>query len=111
MIIRRLKRARIESRCVRTGWRHGAMAREQLTVGVLKFGTVNWQLRTDQRTWGSISRRRQIWKSCPGIQERDKRRAAGRQADMIVTDWIWASAPARRGRGFRFVPYTRALGA
>ncbi len=79
-------------------------------VGVLKFGTVNWELDVIQ-THGFADRE--------GVDLRvvalgSKRATAvalqGGGADVIVTDWIWVSRQRAEGRDYAFVPYSLAVG-
>lgn len=90
---------------------HPIHAADRLTVGVLKFGTVNWQLRTvkdhglDQAAGVDLEILPLASKNATSIALQ-----AG-TADMIVTDWIWALRQRAEGEDFVFVPYTRALGA
>lgn len=96
--------------CVVLVW-FGAKADEKLTVGVLKFGTVNWQLRTikdrglDHAAGINLEILLLASKNATSVALQ-----AG-SADMIVTDWIWALRQRAEGEDFVFVPYTRALGA
>lgn len=89
----------------------GAVAAERLTVGVLKFGTVNWQLRTvknlglDTAAGVDLEILPLASKNATSIALQ-----AG-SADIIVTDWIWALRQRAEGEDFVFVPYTRSLGA
>jgi NitT/TauT family transport system substrate-binding protein len=86
-------------------------ASDRLTVGVLKFGTVNWQLRTvkdhrlDQTAGVDLEILPLASKNATSVALQ-----AG-SADMIVTDWIWALRQRAEGEDFVFVPYTRSLGA
>ncbi len=86
-------------------------ANEKLTVGVLKFGTVNWQLRIvkdrglDQAAGIDLKILPLASKNATSVALQ-----AG-SADMIVTDWIWALRQRAEGEDFVFVPYTRTLGA
>lgn len=79
-------------------------------VGVLKFGTVHWELdviethRLDEAQ--GIDMR---------IVELGSKRATavalqGGGADVIVTDWIWVSRQRAEGRDYAFVPYSLAVG-
>ena len=89
----------------------GATAAEQLTVGVLKFGTVNWQLNTLKEQALDTAENVDV-KILPLASKNATSIAlqAG-EADVIVTDWIWAQRQRAEGEDFVFVPYTRALGA
>lgn len=88
-----------------------AKAAETLTVGVLKFGTVNWQLRTLKDEGHDKAENVEV-KILPLASKNATSIAlqAG-EADVIVTDWIWAQRQRAEGEDFVFVPYTRALGA
>lgn len=80
-------------------------------VGVLKFGTVNWELdvvRThglDEAEGVSVEVRPLASKGATTIALQ-----AG-DVDVIVTDWIWVSRQRAEGQGYTFVPYSTALGA
>ena len=88
-----------------------AGAAETLTIGVLKFGTVNWQLRTLKDEGHDMAENVEV-KILPLASKNATSIAlqAG-EADVIVTDWIWAQRQRAEGEDFVFVPYTRALGA
>lgn len=88
-----------------------AQAAEQLTVGVLKFGTVNWQLETlkahrlDEAVGLTLEVLPLASKNATSVALQ-----AG-TADMIVSDWIWVMRQRAAGDDFVFVPYSTALGA
>jgi NitT/TauT family transport system substrate-binding protein len=92
-------------------WSAPAAAVETVRIGVLKFGTVNWELSTIQRH---------------GLDERhgftlDVLELASNQAttvalqagevDMIVSDWLWVSRQRAEGRPYTFVPFSSAVGS
>ena len=88
-----------------------ARAGESLRVGVLQYGTVSWQLdtmeaqglhRTDALTMEVL---RFASKTATSVALQ-----AG-EADIIVSDWIWAMRQRAAGEDFVFVPYSTALGA
>ena len=87
-----------------------AAAGEDVRVGVLKFGTVHWELDV-------IETHR--FDEAQGIDMRivelgSKRATAvalqGGGADVIVTDWLWVSRQRAEGRDYAFVPYSLAVG-
>lgn len=90
---------------------HASIAAERLTVGVLKFGTVNWQLQTvkdlglDSAAGVDLEILPLASKNATSIALQ-----AG-SADIIVTDWIWALRQRAEGEDYVFVPYTGSLGA
>ena len=83
----------------------------QMRVAVLKFGTVNWLMDT-------IAHHRLDAKHGYALQVVP---LAGKAAttialqsgdvDAIVTDWVWAMRQREQGIPYRFLPYSRALGA
>ena len=84
---------------------------ERLTVGVLKFGTVNWQLRTVKDNGLDTAAGFDL-KILPLASKNATSVALhSGAADMIVTDWIWALRQRAEGEDFVFAPYTNALGA
>ncbi|MDJ0896834.1 MAG: ABC transporter substrate-binding protein [Alphaproteobacteria bacterium] len=88
-----------------------AQAAETLRVGVLKFGTVNWVLDTvrhhklDQAEGFALEVLPLASKSATSVALQ-----AG-EADVIVTDWIWAHRQRAAGADYQFAPYSTALGA
>jgi len=88
-----------------------SIAAEQLTVGVLKFGTVNWQLRTVKDM--GLDKAAGIDLEILPLASKNATSIAlqADTADIIVTDWIWALRQRAEGEDFLFVPYTHSLGA
>jgi NitT/TauT family transport system substrate-binding protein len=81
-----------------------------LRVGVLKYGTVNWELQI-------IKANELDHKSGFNLEIIE---FAGKQAtttafydeavDVIVNDWIWVSRQRSEGRLYSFIPYSRMVG-
>ena len=86
-------------------------AGDALTVGVLKFGTVNWQLQTLKDE--ALDKAENVEVNILPLASKNATSIAlqAGEADVIVTDWIWAQRQRAEGEDFVFVPYTRALGA
>jgi NitT/TauT family transport system substrate-binding protein len=90
-----------------------AMAAEPLKVrvGVLKFGTVNWELETmkhhgfDKAEDLDVEIVRLASKQATSVAFQ-----AG-DVDLIVNDWFWVSRQRHMGRKFAFMPYSSAAGA
>ena len=82
----------------------------QVRVGVLKFGTVHWELDVI-RTHG-LAERQGI--DLQIVELGSKRATAvalqGGGADVIVTDWIWVSRQRAEGRDYAFAPYSLSVG-
>ena len=82
-----------------------------LSVGVLKFGTVNWQLDTvkahhlDRAAGVSLKILPLASKNATSVALQ-----AG-EVDLIVSDWVWVMRQRASGADFAFVPYSHALGA
>ena len=82
----------------------------QVRVGVLKFGTVHWELDVIQTN--KLAEQQGIDLQ---IVEFGSKRATsvalqGGGADVIVTDWIWVSRQRAEGRDYAFAPYSLSVG-
>ena len=85
-------------------------ALEKLRVGVLAFGTVNWELTTMQLN--KIAQKHGI--------ELEVRKLASKHGvsvalnagavDVIVSDYIWVSRQRAVGHDYTFYPYSKAIG-
>lgn len=94
-------------------WATVALADENptLKVGVLKFGTVNWEL--------DVIRHHELDKA-NGINlqvvdfasnQATKIALQAGKVDMIVSDWLWVTRQRAEGVDWTFIPYSRAVGA
>ncbi len=88
-----------------------AVEPEAVRVGVLKFGTVNWELDVIQRH--GLARAEGIRLDVVEFASKAATTVAiqAGAVDAIVTDWIWVSRQRHKGRDFSFVPYSTAVGA
>ena len=86
-------------------------AAETVRIGVLKFGTVAWEL--DVIKAHGLDEAEGIDVEVVGLAGKDATSVAlqAGKVDMIVTDWIWVSRQRAAGAGFTFVPYSTAVGA
>ena len=79
-------------------------------VGVLKFGTVHWEL--DVIRTHKLGEKQEI--DMQIVELGSKRATAvalqGGGADIIVTDWIWVSRQRAEGRDYAFAPYSLSIG-
>lgn len=81
-----------------------------LRIAVLKFGTVNWELDVikhhglDKANGFALEVMPVANKQASAIM------FLGREADMIVTDWVWVARQRAEGRDIRLIPYSRAVG-
>ncbi len=82
-----------------------------LKVGVLKFGTVNWQLESLQ--FNGFDKAANLDLEVVALASKNGTSVAlqAGDVDMIVSDWIWVNRQRASGEDFVFVPYSHALGA
>ncbi|MGI9336856.1 MAG: ABC transporter substrate-binding protein [Gammaproteobacteria bacterium] len=81
-----------------------------MRVGVLRFGTVNWELDV-MRHHGLAERAGLEVQITPLASTRATAVALqGGAVDAIVSDWIWVSRQRADGRDYVFVPYSVAVG-
>ena len=88
-----------------------AHAADVVKVGVLKFGTVNWELKSMQH--GGLDTAEGIDVEIVPFAGGDATRVAlqGGEVDVIVADWLWVSRQRADGGDFVFVPYSSSVGA
>ena len=82
----------------------------RVRVGVLEFGTVNWEL--DVIATHGLAEREGVDLEVVGLGSKRATAVAiqGGAADIIVTDWIWVSRQRTEGRHYTFVPYSLSVG-
>ena len=83
---------------------------ERVRVGLLKFGTVNWEMDVIRRH--GFAAREGIELEVLPLASVNAINVAlqGDAVDIIVNDWIWVSRQRAVGRDFTFVPYSLAVG-
>ena len=79
-------------------------------IGVLKFGTVNWEL--DVIETHGLDKAEGFDLQVVELAGKDATTVAlqAGDVDVIVTDWIWVSRARAEGAAFTFVPYSTAVG-
>ncbi len=82
-----------------------------LRVGVLKYGTVNWELDVIQHH--GLDRKHGFALAVTPLALKDAAAVAvqGGAVDIIVTDWLWVARQRSEGRMYAFAPYSRAEGS
>lgn len=82
-----------------------------LRVGVLKFGTVNWELNVIQHH--GFARAEGIELEVIKLASKNATAVALQSGgvDMIVTDWVWVSRQRADGEDLSFFPYSRTVGS
>lgn len=85
-------------------------AEPAVRVGVLKFGTVNWELDTIQAH--GLDKAEGISLDVTGLGSNNATAVAlqAGSVDVIVTDWLWVSRQRDAGRDYTFVPHSMAVG-
>ncbi|ASJ70231.1 ABC transporter substrate-binding protein [Granulosicoccus antarcticus] len=80
-------------------------------VGVLKYGTVNWELKTMQHH--GLDKANGFELEIVPFAGGDATRIAllGGDVDIIVSDWLWVSRQRAEERDMTFVPYSSSVGA
>lgn len=83
----------------------------QIRVGVLGFGTVNWEL--DVMLRHELAKKRGIDLVVVPLASGDASTIAlqGGSVDVIVSDWLWVSRQRADGKLFSFVTYSNAVGS
>jgi NitT/TauT family transport system substrate-binding protein len=79
-------------------------------VGVLKFGTVNWELDTIKRHGLDHAEGFDLKVVELGGKDATAVALQGRSVDIIVTDWLWVSRQRSEGSDFTFVSHSLATG-
>jgi NitT/TauT family transport system substrate-binding protein len=87
------------------------VAAEKITVGTLKFGSVDWLVdviktnKLDAKEGFSIDTLMLASNNGASVA------LLGNQADMVLGDWLWALDQRAVGEDFLFAPYSAAMGA
>ena len=86
-------------------------ADDPVRVGVLKFGTVNWELDTVVRN--GYDRKHGLAVTVIPFANKQATPIAffNDSVDVFVTDWLWVSRARDNGKDISFIPYSRSLGA
>ncbi len=82
-----------------------------LRLGVLRFGTVNWELDVMQRH--GFARARDVQIDVVPLASKSALSSAliNGQVDVIVGDWLWVSSQRHLGNHQSFVPYSMSVGS
>jgi NitT/TauT family transport system substrate-binding protein len=80
-------------------------------IGVLKFGTVNWEL--DVIKHHGLDRKAGFTLEVQGFGSNEAADVAllGGAADGIVEDWLWVSRQRASGLPLTFIPYSSSIGS
>jgi len=82
-----------------------------IKIGLLKFGTVNWEMDVIASHGLDAAQGVHIQVLPMANLQATKIALQGGAVDMIVADWLWVARQRDAGADFTFVPYSRAIGA
>lgn len=82
-----------------------------IRIGLLKFGTVNWEMNVIAHHGLAKAQGVNIKILPMANLQANKIALLGGAVDMIVADWLWVTRQRDAGADFTFVPYSRAIGA
>ena len=82
----------------------------KLRVGVLAYGTVNWEL--DVLKYNEIDKKNGFDLQIVELASKSAQLVSlqSGDVDIIVTDWIWVNSQRATGKDFTFYPYSKAIG-
>ncbi len=83
----------------------------QIRLGVLAFGTVNWELTALHQAKLLDTESLQLQIQPLASPQAGKIALQSGAVDMIVSDWIWVSRQRAAGADFTFFPYSTTAGA
>jgi len=88
-----------------------AQSNPKIHVGVLKFGTVNWEL--DSLKHANFDKAHNIDVEVVYFAGEDATNVAmlAGEIDLIVSDWLWVSRLRSEGEDLALIPYSTAVGA
>ena len=85
-------------------------AQENLRIGVLAFGTVNWEL--DVLKYHNLDKKYGFNLDVVELASKNAQLVSlqSKDVNMIVNDWIWVNTQKAKGKDFSFYPYSKATG-
>lgn len=88
-----------------------SFAAEKVRVGVLKFGTVNWELNTVKHHAFDAANGIDLDVSYFAGEDATNVAMLAGELDVIVSDWLWVSRQRSEGEDFTMAPYSTSVGA
>jgi len=85
-------------------------AMEKLKIGVLAYGTVNWELKTLKDNKLDLKNGYELEFVKLASKNAQLIALQSGSVDIIVNDWIWVNSQRYTGKNFSFYPYSRATG-
>lgn len=85
--------------------------RATIRVGILKFGTVNWELDAMKRAGLDTAAGVDVELVPFAGEDATAVALQAGSVDMIVSDWLWVSRLRATGADYTFVPYSTSVGS
>lgn len=82
-----------------------------IRLGILAYGTVNWEITTLQHSKGLSTAAYTLKVTALASPQSGKIALQSGAVDMIVADWVWVSRLRSQGSDFSFYPYSNTSGA
>jgi len=109
---RRILRPLLLCACLVMGLAQSQAADEPVVkVGVLKFGTVNWELKAMKRAGLDLENGINVEIVPFAGGDATKIALQGGEVDVMVSDWLWVSRQRAEEQMLTFVPYSTSVGA
>jgi len=86
-------------------------AADPVKVGLLKFGTVNWEIKAMKAAGLDASNAIDVTVVPFASGDASEIALQGGEVDIIVSDWLWVSRMRAIGKDFTFAPYSSSVGA
>ncbi|MDZ7817102.1 MAG: transporter substrate-binding domain-containing protein [Aliarcobacter sp.] len=85
-------------------------AQNNLRIGVLAYGTVNWEL--DVLKYHNLDKKYGFNLDVVNLASKNAQLVSlqAKDVNMIVNDWIWVNTQRANGKDFSFYPYSKATG-
>ncbi|WP_457580255.1 ABC transporter substrate-binding protein [Ensifer canadensis] len=83
----------------------------KIRVGVLKFGTVNWELDTIKHNKFDVANGIDVEVVYFAGEDATNVAMLAGDLDIIVSDWLWVSRQRSQGEDLTLAPYSTAVGA
>jgi NitT/TauT family transport system substrate-binding protein len=85
-------------------------AQGNLRIGVLAYGTVNWEL--DVLKYHGLDKKYGFDLDVVELASKNAQLVSlqSKDVNMIVNDWIWVNTQKAKGKDFSFYPYSKATG-
>lgn len=87
-----------------------AMAQNTVRVGVLQYGTLNWEMDVIEQLKLAEEHGLNIERVPLGSPQALLVALQGGKVDMIINDWLWVARQKEVGRDYYFYPYSTAAG-